>query len=248
MSIPLLEYAPTTQNQRVKNFEIPGDEYPRAFTTEDALSSLEIDSLIRAAYRQIFNEQQTIERNRQKALESQLKSRQITVRDFIRGLLLSESFRRYNYEPNNNYRFVRLCIQRLLGREPFGEREILAWSTVLATKGLQGFVDAILNSAEYRDNFGFDTVPYQRRRVLPQRAIGNLPQARTPRYDASYRQQLEQLGYFRPARGVYRWRWQEPPYPAWVGLTGKIITAGGAIVLTLVLIAVALDAWGLISL
>ncbi|MFM6157658.1 MAG: phycobilisome rod-core linker polypeptide, partial [Sphaerospermopsis kisseleviana] len=114
MTIPLLTYAPSSQNQRVKSFEIPGDEHPIIYTTEGTPSTEEINQLIWAAYRQIFNEQQILVSNRQLALESQLKNRNITVRDFIRGLLLSETFRLRNYNTNNNYRFVEMCIQRVL--------------------------------------------------------------------------------------------------------------------------------------
>ena len=83
----------------------------------------DIDEIIWACYRQIFNEQQIIKHHRQTALESQLSSGQITVREFIRGLLLADSFRRLNYESNNNYRFVEMCIQRVLGRNDYNNQE-----------------------------------------------------------------------------------------------------------------------------
>ena len=139
MVIPLLSYSVSSQNQRVANFEIPGDEQPRIYTTANLPSPIEINELIRAAYRLIFNEQQLLASNRQVFLESQLRNRQITVREFIRGLLLSETFRRRNYEPNSNYRFVQMCLQRVLGRDTYNEREKLAWSIVLATEGLRRF-------------------------------------------------------------------------------------------------------------
>jgi phycobilisome rod-core linker protein len=229
-------------------YEIPGEEHSRIFTTENLPSRLEMDNLIGAAYRQIFNEQQMLASNRQKALESQLRTGQITVRDFIRGLVLSEPFRRRNYEVNNNYRFAQMCFQRILGRDVYSEREKIAWSIVLATKGLQGFVNDLLNSEEYLSNFGFDTVPYQRRRILPQRPQGELPFARMPRYGADHRAQLEAMGYFPPIQPTYRWAWQQPPYPAWVRLTGKVILFGGAGLLALGTVAVALAAWGIITL
>ena len=175
MSIPLLEYSPTSQNHRVTGYEVPGEEQPKIYSSENLLSAAEMDELIHAAYHQVFNEQQMLRSNRQRELESQLRNGQITVRDFIQGLVLSESFRRRNYEVNNNYRFVQMCVQRLLGRDVYQEKEKLAWSIVLATSGLQGFVEALLNSEEYINNFGYDTVPYQRRRILPQRASGELP-------------------------------------------------------------------------
>ena len=143
-----------------------------------------------AAYRQIFNEQQTLDSYRQRFLESQLRAGQITVRDFIRGLVMSDSFRRLTYDSNNNYRFAEICIQRLLGRNVYSDREKLAWSIVLATKGLLGFIDDLLNTEEYLTNFGYDTVPYQRRRILPQHAQGELPFARMARYGVEYRNKL----------------------------------------------------------
>jgi phycobilisome rod-core linker protein len=114
------------------------------------------------------------------------------VREFMRGLATSDMFRRLNYEVNNNYRFVELCVQRLLGRKVYSDREKLAWSIVLATKGLNGFIDDLLNSAEYANHFGEDTVPYQQRRVLPQRTQGELPFERMARYGTDYRDQLPQ--------------------------------------------------------
>jgi phycobilisome rod-core linker protein len=190
MSLPLLEYAPSSQNQRVAGFEVPSDEQPRVYSTEDLFSASEIDVLIVAAYRQIFHEQQMLDSHRQIVLESQLKARQITVKDFIRGLATSDSFRRLNYDVNNNYRFVELCVQRILGRQIYSDREKLAWSIVLATKGLQGFINDLLNSEEYQSNFGDDTVPYQRRRILPQRQQGELPFERMARYGTEYRDKL----------------------------------------------------------
>ncbi|MCS6814890.1 MAG: phycobilisome rod-core linker polypeptide [Cyanobacteria bacterium] len=197
MPLPLLEYAPSSQNQRVSGFEVPGDEQPRIYTTETLLSASEMDALILAAYRQIFHEQQMIEANRQIFLESQLKSRQITVKQFIRGLILSDSFRRLNYDVNNNYRFVELCIQRVLGRRVYNDREKIAWSAVIMTKGIQGFVDELLASNEYQAAFGDNTVPYQRRRILPQRIQGELPFERVARYGTDYRDKLPRPSRYR---------------------------------------------------
>ncbi|MEM9164519.1 MAG: phycobilisome rod-core linker polypeptide [Cyanobacteria bacterium P01_F01_bin.4] len=193
MSIPMLAYSPTSRNQRVAGYEVASEEQPRLYCNDQILAKQEMDALIYAAYRQVFNEQQMIAFHRQPYLESQLRNYQITVRDFIRGLVTSDNFHRLVYECNNNYRFVQLCIQRLLGRDVYNQREALAWSVVLATRGLSGFVDALLESPEYLENFGDDTVPYQRRRILPQRATGDLPFARMARYGDAYREQLEAL-------------------------------------------------------
>ncbi|MDZ8093114.1 MAG: phycobilisome rod-core linker polypeptide [Nostoc sp. DedQUE05] len=190
MSIPLLSYFPSSRNHRVSGYEILSDEQPKIYTTEYLQSSLEMDALIKAAYRQIFHEQQMLDSNRQICLESQLRTGQITTRDFIRGLAISDPFRRLNYESNNNYRFVQICIQRLLGREVYNEGEKLAWSIVLASKGLHRFIDDLVDSEEYMSNFGYNTVPYQRRRILQGRSLGELPFARIARYGEDYRDKL----------------------------------------------------------
>ncbi len=188
MPIPLLEYAPSTQNSRISGYEVPGDEQPRVFSTDNLLSPNQIGDLIEAAYRQIFFH--AFAADREKFLESQLRSGQITVRDFIRGLCLGNTFTKSFYNLNSNYRFVEQCVQRLLGRSVYNESEKIAWSIVVATKGRAGFVNELLNSNEYLENFGDSIVPYQRRRVLPSGASALPFNIQSPRYDEYYRGKL----------------------------------------------------------
>ena len=52
-------------------------------------------------------------------------------------------------------------------------------------------MDALLESPEYLQNFGLDTVPFQRSRVLPGRPQGEMPfNQQAPRYENSWRQTL----------------------------------------------------------
>lgn len=189
MAIPLLSYTPSSQNQRVSSYEVAGADQPRVYSSDNLLNSSDMDNLIEAAYRQIFFH--AFAADREPALESQLRNGQITVRQFIRGLLLSQTFRESFYEKNSNYRFVEHCVQKVLGRDVYNEREKIAWSIVVATKGIKGLVDELLNSSEYLENFGDSVVPYQRRRNLPGRVEGELPfNIKSPRYDAYYRRKL----------------------------------------------------------
>lgn len=255
MTLPLLTYTPATQNQRVNGYEVSGEESPRIYSTSLVPVNADMDELISAAYRQIFHEQQMLSSYRQTFLESQLRFGQISVRDFIRGLVLSDSFRRLNYDSNSNYRFVQLCVQRILGRDIYNDREKLAWSIVLATKGLEGFVNNLLESDEYLENFGLDSVPFQRRRVLPQRDRGDLPFERWHRYDGHHLKQLETLGNdFNPNRSVpglasvsgLRWAWQRSPSVK-VLQAGAIVTKGGGVLLGLGALWVLLAYYGLIG-
>ncbi len=189
MALPLLSYAPSSQNVRVAGYDVAGDEQPRIFTTDNLLDSTDMDALIEAAYRQIFFH--AFKWDREPFLESQLRNGQIAVRDFIRGLLLSNTFYTSFYEKNSNYRFVEQCVERVLGRSVYNEREKIAWSIVVATKGIQGFVNELLDSEEYLSSFGYNTVPYQRRRVLPNREAGEMTtNLKLPRYDEYYRSVL----------------------------------------------------------
>lgn len=251
MAIPLLDYSLKSQNQRVQGFEVAGEGQPVIYSAEDLRSSSEMDELIRAAYLQVFHEQQMLKSNRQTLLESQLRNGQITVREFVRGLALSNPFRTNNYNANSNYRFVQLCVQRLLGREVYSDRETQSWSIVLATRGLQGFVDALILGDEYETSFGDDVVPYQRRRLLPQRLTGELPFERMPRYTADYRLRQESLGVMLPggegsASGPSTWDGNLPP--KFARQIGAVITFSGATVLLGMVGAVALAAFGFISL
>jgi phycobilisome rod-core linker protein len=188
MTIPLLEYKPSTQNSRVSGYEVGSDEQARVFSTDNALSPTQLDVLIDAAYRQIFFH--AFAADREQFLESQLRNGQITVRDFIRGLCLSNTFTNSFYNLNSNYRFVEHCVQKILGRDVYSDAEKIAWSIVIGTKGRAGFIDDLLNSDEYLENFGDSIVPFHRRRVLPSGA-SELPfNIKSPRYDAYYRRKF----------------------------------------------------------
>lgn len=150
----------------------------------------DIDELIWAAYRQVFSEHVVLKSTRQPHLESQLANRAISVRDFIRGLAKSETFRRLVVETNSNYRLVEIALKRLLGRAPYNKDEELAWSIRIATDGWQKFVDTLVDSDEYTQNFGDNTVPYQRRRYKDRPF--NLV---TPRYGDYWRDKLENSRY-----------------------------------------------------
>ena len=204
MSIPLLKYSFSTQNQRVDGFEyLPGEEQPKVYTTDNLPTATEMDEIIWAAYRQIFCEHQTLACTRETFLESQLRFNQIKVKDFIKGLLLSEGFRNLNYNVNNNYRFVEMCVQRALGRDVYNEREKLSFSVIIGSKGLESFVDLLLNSDEYIENFGDNVVPYQRRRIILQRSKGEVPfNLKTPRMGKDFltKQNMPQLLWAGPVK------------------------------------------------
>ena len=150
---------------------------------EDSPNYSDIQQLIWAGYRQVFSEHEILKFYRQENLESQLKNRAITVRDFIRGLAKSEAFRRLVVDTNSNYRIIEISLKRLLGRAPYNKDEEIAWSIKIATLGFTGFVNALVDSEEYTDNFGDNIVPYQRKRME-----GRPFNLVTPRYDEDFQE------------------------------------------------------------
>jgi phycobilisome rod-core linker protein len=169
-----------------------------------------LDAQIEQAYRQIFFHAFKVDRD--PVLESQLRSGQICTRDFVRGLLLSSKFRDEFYRCNSNTRMVEQVVGRVLGRSTHGEGERIALSILIAQQGLPALVDALLDSEEYLAAFGYDTVPYQRSRVLPGQALGILPfNQQAPRYNAYWRT----ISAERAPAGTYgspQWG----PRPAWL--------------------------------
>ena len=186
VALPLLKYAPTTQNSRVDPLRVGSDEDPKAVSMDKAMDREDQNFVIEAAYRQIFFHAFKVDRDR--TLECQLRDGQITVRDFIRSLCLSDTFNRSFYNLNSNYRVARHLVEKLLGRKTHGKAEEIAWSAVLMTRGIKGMVDDILDSQEYLDAFGYDTVPYHRNRVVGSRDLGETPfNITSPRYESYYR-------------------------------------------------------------
>lgn len=187
MSLPLLSTPLRSQNARVASFAVGSEESPRQVPQSIGRNAASADELIEQAYRQIYFHAFKVDRD--PVLESQLRNGTIKPRDFVRGLLLSSKFRNDFYRCNSNYRMVDQIVGRALGRPVHGDRERIALSILIAEQGLPGLVDHLLNSAEYLEAFGTDTVPYQRSRVLAGRGVGQQPfNQQAPRYDAYWRE------------------------------------------------------------
>jgi phycobilisome rod-core linker protein len=227
-------------NARVNSFLAPEDQDSRAFQSEKRQLSGKgnVESQIEQAYRQIFFHAFKVDR--EPALESQLQNGQITMRDFVRGLLLSRKFRDDFYRCNSNYRMVEQVVNRVLGRPVHGNHERLAYSILIAEHGLGAFIDSLLNSDEYMDTFGYNTVPYQRTRTLPGQALGTMPfNQQAPRYDSSWRDKAAKRA---PAKLL--WEDTISQRPAWLAdapapwarkLWQNTVAAGGFVITGLVL-------------
>ena len=248
MALPLLSYQLTTQNSRVSN--LAGDSSTVRGQLQGSTAAggegnrTSMDAVIATAYRQIFFHALSCDRER--FLESQLRSGNITTRDFIRGLLLSERFQQGYYQCSSNYRMVDQVVGRVLGRPVHGDAERRAWSIVIGAQGFTAFVDQLLDSEEYMESFGYDLVPSQRSRVLPGKSTGEIPIYQAyPRYGSDWRDSLQkrapstQSGAMAPMQASEAWANGQPPawaLKAWLG-----IAIVGGLEVTRVLLTIAIS-------
>lgn len=129
-----------------------------------------VKSLISAAYRQVFERDIASNVTSSKeftALESKLSNGEITVKEFIESLGYSSLYLKEFYTPYPNTKVIELGTKHFLGRAPLDQAEIRKYNQILATQGIRTFINAMVNSAEYIEAFGEDTVPYNRFLTLP---------------------------------------------------------------------------------
>ncbi|MDB9349730.1 phycobilisome rod-core linker polypeptide [Nodularia spumigena] len=128
-----------------------------------------VNTLISAAYRQIFERDVApyIIKNEFSALESKLGNGEISVKEFIAGLGYSNLYLKEFYTPYPNTKVIEMGTKHFLGRAPIDQAEIRKYNQILATKGIRAFITAMVESVEYSQAFGEDTVPYRRFPTLP---------------------------------------------------------------------------------
>lgn len=99
---------------------------------------------------------------RNKVEEIKLENGDISLREFVRQVARSKAFRRRYWNGLYITKAIEVMHRRLLGRPTFGRWEIDAYFDTAARKGFYGVVDRMLESQEYNDCFGEDTVPFER--------------------------------------------------------------------------------------
>nr|UAD85199.1 phycobilisome linker polypeptide [Crassiphycus crassissimus] len=133
------------------------------FVMKTSLSSEEKNVVIKACYRQIF--QRDISRAYGldfKNLESQVKNGALSIKEFVRCLGKSYIYRKQFVQPFVNSRVVELAFRHFLGRGISSLEEFQKYFAILSSRGLDGLIDNMINSTEYADYFGEETVPYLR--------------------------------------------------------------------------------------
>jgi hypothetical protein len=120
------------------------------------------DIVIQAVYRQVLGNAYVMESERLTVPESQLKSSEISVREFVREVATSELYRSRFFDSCPRYRFIELNFKHLLGRAPEGYEEMQFHSQLLDRGGFEAEINSYIDSEEYQKAFGDFIVPYYR--------------------------------------------------------------------------------------
>jgi phycobilisome core-membrane linker protein len=133
------------------------------YAMKTGLSAVEKNDVIKAAYRQIFERDITRAYGLSSSyLESQVKNGDISMKEFVRRLGKSPLYRKNFFDPYINSRALELAFRHILGRGPSSREEVQKYFSIVSSKGLSGLIDALVDSQEYSDYFGEETVPYIR--------------------------------------------------------------------------------------
>lgn len=122
----------------------------------------DLEIVIRAVYKQVLGNAYVMESERLSILESPLKNKEVTVREFVRQVAQSELHRSRFFENCPRYRAIELNFKHLLGRAPESYEEMQLHSQILDQEGYASDIDSYINSDEYQDAFGENIVPYYR--------------------------------------------------------------------------------------
>ncbi|MDY6936433.1 MAG: phycobilisome rod-core linker polypeptide [Cyanobacteriota bacterium] len=122
----------------------------------------EVQAVIRAVYRQVLGNPHLLEGDRLTSAESQLCNGDISVRQFVRAVAKSDAYRSRFFERSAQYRFIELNYKHLLGRPPQDQTEISRHVLIYNESGYDADIDSYIDSDEYVQAFGENTVPYPR--------------------------------------------------------------------------------------
>lgn len=121
-----------------------------------------LQSVIRAVYRQVLSNAHLMESERLTSAESMLRNGDISVRGFVRIVAQSELYQNRFFSNSSPYRFIELNCKNLLGRAPIDQTEISQHVQTYNERGYAAEIDSYIDSDEYIQNFGENVVPYPR--------------------------------------------------------------------------------------
>lgn len=134
---------------------------PKTFRLDK--DSNNIEAIIQACYLRVFGRAlYQAEKDLFNKSENQLRDSSISVKEFIKVLAKSNTYRKLYW--NNLYicKGIEHLHNRLLGRPTYGRQEIDRYFDISYKQTYSDVVDEIIESPEYEECFGTNSVPYER--------------------------------------------------------------------------------------
>lgn len=119
------------------------------------------DTICNLVWKQVFGNAYVMESERAEAYiaESMYRAGQIPLREFVRGVAQTETYRRRFFECCGPYRAVELNFKHLLARAPNSQEEISEHVQRIVNEGYEAEINSYIDSEEYNAMFGDDYVP-----------------------------------------------------------------------------------------
>ncbi|MEM8504423.1 MAG: phycobilisome rod-core linker polypeptide [Cyanobacteria bacterium P01_D01_bin.1] len=122
----------------------------------------DIETIIRAVYKQVLGNPHVMESERLTTAESQLFDKSTSVREFVRAVAKSDFYKSRYFENCGPYRSTELNFQHILGRAPESQAETSEHIRRCAEAGFDADIDSYVDSEEYQQAFGENIVPFAR--------------------------------------------------------------------------------------
>ena len=140
----------------------PKDSKPNKFKEFAPYDDDTLLIAINSLYRHIFGNVHVMDFERPIDIERRLRNGDITVKEFTRQLCKSRFYQMTYFDKISQYKSIRLRYKHILGRPIINQKEIVDSSIILNKLGLKKHIDYLIDSEEYKINFGEDTVPHMR--------------------------------------------------------------------------------------
>jgi phycobilisome core-membrane linker protein len=142
---------------------VPQNKSARVFRFNLALGTAEQNQAIDAAYQQTmaYGNDELLPAMRQLELEGKLRTGEISMRQFVRGIVCSEFYQQRFDAAYPNRKTIEFLYRHLLGRTATAD-EAIESEQLLTGEGLSAVVNTLVDGNEYLRYFGEDVVPYNR--------------------------------------------------------------------------------------
>ena len=156
-----------------RRYKIENHSYKKPNKESDRINILKIkefvpnddDALLVAInelYRNIFGNLSLMHSERPIDIERKLRNGDITVKEFTRKICKSTIYRRFYFENISQYKSIKLRYKHILGRPIKKQVEVIQSSNIINNLGFEAHIDFLIDSEEYDNFFGEDTVPHMR--------------------------------------------------------------------------------------